>query len=285
MTGLNVLDLGSGSGRDCYLAAALTGEHGSVTGIDMTNAQLDVARAHVEHYTSSILQYAVPNMKFIQGYIEFLTKAGIAPNSIDMVISNCVLNLSPDKPRVLQEVYTVLREGGEFYFSDVYCTRRLPRHLQTHEVLLGECLGGALYTEDFKRICQSVGFMDPRPLSVSRRPIQVDDEELSQLLGSATFYSITYRCFKLQGLETLCEDYGQMAIYKGGITGQPHAYRLDDHHVFEKNRPERVCGNTALMLGKSWLAKYFDILGDRQVHYGRFSSSPDSQAPLGGSCC
>merc|ERR1711862_985761 len=91
------------------------------------------------------------NLRFVKGYIEFLNKAGIEPNSIDIVISNCVINLSPDKPRVLKEVYNVLRDGGELFFSDVYCSRRLPSHIRNHEVLLGECLGGALYIEDFKR--------------------------------------------------------------------------------------------------------------------------------------
>lgn len=77
-------------------------------------------------------------------------QAGIADASVDLIISNCVLNLSPDKPAVLREAYRVLANGGEFYFSDVYCDRRLPAAVRQHEVLLGECLGGALYVNDFK---------------------------------------------------------------------------------------------------------------------------------------
>lgn len=285
ITGLDVLDLGSGSGRDCYVAAALTGCNGTVTGIDMTEEQLQVARAHVSEYAKT-LGYTKPNLRFVKGYIEFLNKAGIEPNSIDIVISNCVINLSPDKPRVLKEVYNVLRDGGELFFSDVYCSRRLPSHIRNHEVLLGECLGGALYIEDFKRICHSVGFTDPRQLSIS--PIDIQDETLSELLGEAKFYSITYRCFKLPQLETLCEDYGQVAIYKGGIDGHPNAYPLDDHHLFEKNLPMRVCGNSASMVGESWLGKYFEIIGDRKVHYGLFDCSsplPPSSTANGSSCC
>lgn len=284
ISGLNVLDLGSGSGRDCYLAAALTGEAGSVTGVDMTEEQLQVARAHVDEYAKA-LDYSKSNLSFVKGYIEFLNKAGIQPETKDLVISNCVINLSPDKPRVLKEVYDALREGGELYFSDVYCSRRLPAEIRNHDVLLGECLGGALYIEDFKRICQSVGFTDPRQLSIA--PIEIRDEHLSELLGEAKFYSITYRCFKLKDLETLCEDYGQIAIYKGGIEGHSNAYRLDDHHLFEKNLPVRVCGNTASMVGDSWLGKYFEIVGDRQVHYGLFDCSPVAATVSsdGGSCC
>jgi arsenite methyltransferase len=69
---------------------------------------------------------------------------------VDIIISNCVVNLSPDKLSVLREAYRVLAEGGEFYFSDVYCDRRIPQAIRTHEVLLGECLAGALYVNDFK---------------------------------------------------------------------------------------------------------------------------------------
>jgi arsenite methyltransferase len=75
-------------------------------------------------------------MKFIQGYIEDLQSAGIDDESVDMIISNCVVNLSPDKPSVLKEAYRVLSKGGELYFSDVYCDRRLPKHVQQHEVRL-----------------------------------------------------------------------------------------------------------------------------------------------------
>lgn len=122
-------------------------------------------------------------------------------------------------PCPLQESYRVLADGGEMYFSDVYCDRRLPADIRTDPVLLGECLGGALYIEDFRRLCQSVGFTDPRKLSVE--PIEVRDEALREVLGEARFYSITYRLFKLPGhLEDLCEDYGQVAVYKGDAGAQ-----------------------------------------------------------------
>eukprot|EP00899_Mesostigma_viride_P027361 jgi/Mesvir1/780/Mv17379-RA.1 len=270
--GLRVLDLGSGSGRDCYVAAAFTGPKGRVTGVDMTDEQLEVARKHVGAYTK-LLGYAQPNLSFVKGQIEDLRAAGIADASVDLVISNCVVNLSPDKPAVLREAYRVLADGGEFYFSDVYCDRRLPEVVRKHEVLVGECLGGALYIEDFKRICHSVGFTDPRVLESA--PIEVKDPELSDLLGEAKFFSITYRLFKLPGLlETLCEDYGQVAYYLGTIPGHKFKYALDDHHVLEKGRPMLVCGNSAAMLENSWLRPHFKVIGDRSVHYGLFDCSP-----------
>lgn len=288
--GLHLLDLGSGSGQDCYIASQFVGAEGSVTGVDMTDEQLEVARKHVDAYTMDTLGYAKANLEFKKGYIEFLDKAGIKDSSMDMVISNCVINLSPDKPRVIEGVYNALREGGELYFSDVYCDRRLPENVRTHDVLLGECLGGALYIEDFVRICNNVGFTDPRELA--REEIIVHDPELKELCGNARFYSITYRCFKLESLESLCEDFGQVAVYNGSIDGHNNGYALDDHHFFEKNRPMLVCGNTAAMVEETWLKPHFTVTGDRSCHFGLFDCAPPSApsaataAPSsGGACC
>uniref|UniRef100_A0A7S1RAS6 Arsenite methyltransferase n=1 Tax=Alexandrium catenella TaxID=2925 RepID=A0A7S1RAS6_ALECA len=290
--GRRVLDLGSGSGRDCYVCSSLVGEKGKVVGIDMTDEQLSVARQHAGEYCKK-LGYSEPNLSFVQGHIEYLDKAGLEDESFDLVISNCVVNLSPDKPRVLREVYRVLANGGEFYFSDVYADRRIPADVQAHQVLWGECISGAMYIEDFLRESVKVGFTDPRMLSMEE--IIIHDPVLKDVVGRARFYSITYRLFKLPGmLESKCEDYGQYAVYKGTIPGFPHHYDLDDHHTLEKNKPFLVCGNTGAMLGEnqvSWLSPHFDIHGDRSVHYGLFDcgggapAAPAAAAGGGGSCC
>lgn len=96
-----VLDLGCGTGRDCFVCSALVGEKGFVTGIDMTPGQLSVAEKHLDQWTQT-MGYAKPNIKFVQGEIEQLGKAGIPDASIDVIISNCVINLSPDKASVLK---------------------------------------------------------------------------------------------------------------------------------------------------------------------------------------
>ncbi|KAK9785959.1 hypothetical protein WJX73_006538 [Symbiochloris irregularis] len=288
--GLQVLDLGSGSGRDSYVCAALVGQTGCVTGVDMTDEQLQVAQTHSEEYCRS-LGYAEPNLHFIRGRIEDLQAAGISDSSVNLVISNCVINLSPDKPAVLREVYRVLKPGGELYFSDVYSDRRIPAAVQKHEVLWGECIAGAMYLEDFRRAALSAGFADVRMLAPPA-PITVDDPALQAVVGNARFSSITFRLFKLpELLESICEDYGQIAIYKGTITGHEHLYILDDHHVFQTNKPEAVCGNTAAMVGDSWLSRHFQVLGDRSTHYGAFVCGPASAQvpPVAGNasaaCC
>ena len=297
---LNVLDLGSGSGQDCYIAASLVGENGNVIGIDMTDEQLETANKYVDTYCKDTLKYSSSNMKFIKGYIELIddliSSNEFSKESIDLVISNCVINLSPNKEKVISGVYNALKYGGEMYFSDVYCDRRLPDSIRKHEILLGECLSGALYIEDFRRICQKVGFADPRILKCDE--IEVTDKELKGLLGNAKFYSITYRLFKIEGIEDKCEDFGQVAIYKGTIEGNEHYYDLDDHHRFITNKPMLVCGNTALMVGSSWLGKHFNIIGDFNTHYGLFdcgdssantsasnNAETDGGCSPGGACC
>lgn len=181
--GLRVLDLGSGSGRDCYVASALVGSKGKVVGIDMTEEQLSVSRKHVDTFYKTIGLEDTPNMSFIKGHIEYLDKAGIKDNSFDLVISNCVINLSPNKPRTLAEIFRVLAPGGELYFSDVYCDRRVPEEAKKNELLWGECISGALYYNDFKSLAQKVGFTTPRVLQVA--PIEIQDVEMRRLLGNA----------------------------------------------------------------------------------------------------
>jgi SAM-dependent methyltransferase len=188
--------------------------------------------------------------------------------SLDLVTSNCVVNLAEDKEVILQQVYNVLQSGGEFYFSDVYADRRIPDSVKTNEILYGECLGGALYYRDFERIANKVGFADPRV--VVKQLIPLNNDAVKKLVGNITFYSITYRLWKLEGLEGTCEDYGQTATYLGGIAETPSAFQLDGNHLFEQNKTERICGNTALMLSKTRFKQFFKVTGDFRKHLGAF---------------
>ena len=140
LSGRTVLDLGCGTGRDVYIVSSLVGADGTVIGVDMTEEQLAIARRHLESQTRR-LGYDRPNVEFRQGYIENLGELGIADESIDVVISNCVINLSPEKRRVFSEILRVLKPGGELYFSDVFSDRRVPPELAADPVLHGECLG------------------------------------------------------------------------------------------------------------------------------------------------
>ena len=281
--GCTVLDLGCGAGRDAFIHSQIVGENGKVIGIDMTDEQLSVANQHIGWHMNQF-GYKTPNVDFRKGYIEDLKAAGIEDNSIDVVISNCVINLSPDKDKVFAEIARVLKPGGELYFSDVFCNRRIAKELQTDNMLLGECLGGAMYTEDFRRMMTKIGIADTRV--VSKTPLELHDPEVVAKIGMIDFYSITVRAFKVD-LEDTCEDYGHVAYYKGTIDQHPHSFTLDDHHVFKTGMPFPVCGNTANMLGQTRFKEHFCIEGDFSTHYGIFDCGPpkSSNPSRSGACC
>jgi len=271
LEGMTVLDLGSGTGRDVYIASKLVGEAGHVIGVDMTDEQIEIAKKYQEEQRERF-GHKTSNVAFKHGYIEDLKTIDIADKTVDVVISNCVINLSPNKEKVFTEIYRVLKPGGELFFSDVFVDRRIPEAVANDPVIYGECLGGALYVEDFRRLMAKAGWVDFRYTAI--RNLSTDNEDLIEKLGFATFSSRTVRAFKLDDLEDICEDYGQVAYYDGSIAGHPHFFDLDDHHRFYKSKPMLVCGNTASMLSKTRYGKAFKILGDRSVHFGVFDCTP-----------
>ena len=287
LEGLRVLDLGSGSGRDCYILSQLVGEKGEVVGVDMTDEQLAVANKYVDHHTEKF-GYKKSNVKFLKGNMEKLEELNLKPGSFDLIISNCVINLATDKEKVLGDAYALLKPGGEMYFSDVYSDRRISKELQADPVLWGECLSGALYWNDFLRISKKVGFTDPR--SVKNNVITIENDEVQEKCGDIQFFSVTYRLFKIDGLEDECEDYGQAIMYKGGIANNEHSFDLDGGHHFEKGKIESVCGNSYKMLFDTRYKENFEFYGTWDTHYGVFEgcggSMPfDSEVGGEGGCC
>lgn len=286
LDGCTVLDLGCGTGRDVYLVSRMVGERGHAIGIDMTAEQLAVAQRH-RNSQMEVFGYKRCNVDFRKGYIEDLAGCGIEDDSVDVVISNCVINLSPAKQQVFSEIFRVLKPGGELYFSDVFAGCRIPDHIKNDPVLYGECLGGALYIEDFRRMLRAIACPDYRVMS--KRRIALDNHEIEARVGGIDFFSMTIRAFKLASLEDICEDYGQAAIYCGTIPHAPHRFTLDDHHVFIKGKPMLVCGNTASMVGETRYRRHFTIIGDRSKHFGPFPCGPaaaaDSMESCGSGCC
>ena len=152
----------------------------------MTDEQLATAR-DTEEWHRNRFGFKSSNVDFRQAYIEDLGSAGIEDNSVDVVISNCVINLSANKQAVFREIFRILKPGGELYFSDVFSDRRLTEEARQHPVMVGECLGGALYTEDFRRLLQEFDCKDVR--CINKTPISVEDPELRTLAGDCHFFS------------------------------------------------------------------------------------------------
>lgn len=289
LEGLTILDLGCGAGRDVYVLSQLAGEKGQVIGVDMTEAQLAIARKH-EPYHRKAFGYKRGNVRFLHGDIARLDELELADASVDLIVSNCVINLAPDKAAVLREAFRVLKPGGELYFSDVYSDRRIPADLTRDPVLYGECLSGALYWNDFLQLARNSGFTDPR--LADDRPVTIDNPELIEKTGNIRFYSATYRLFKLPGLELACEDHGQSVVYRGTIPHHAHAFRLDKHHFIETGRQFPVCGNTWRMLHDTRFIRHFDFYGDFDRHFGIFPGCgmgmPFAETAAGqqqGGCC
>ncbi len=286
LAGCRVLDLGSGSGRDVYALSQLVGGHGQVIGVDMTDEQLKVANDHLAYHAD---KFGFSNVQFLKGYIEKLEELDLEPNSFDVIVSNCVVNLSTDKAAVLRGIHRLLKSGGEFYFSDVYADRRLSAELRDDPVLYGECLGGALYWNDFLTLAKANGFADPR--LVESRPLQITNDQLAEKIGNHQFFSATYRLFKLDALETDCEDYGQAVMYRGTIPQFTQQFLLDGHHTILKNHIFPVCGNTWRMLHDTRFQSHFEFIGDFEQHFGIFQGCGKSlpfatnDGTTGAACC
>ncbi len=282
LEGCTVVDLGCGTGQDVYVASKLVGPTGKVIGVDMNPDQLSIAKSHQSDIAK---KWGFSNVEFIEGYIEDL--AIIPDNSVDIVISNCVINLSPNKEQVFSEIWRILKVGGELYFADIFADRRIPEKLNHDLILTGECLGGAMYIEDFRRMMTRVGWQDFRYMT--SRAATIDNAEIEAMVGNINFSSRTIRAIKLPELvEDICEQYGQVATYRGGIPNSESFFDLDDHHRFFKNQPMLVCGNSCAYVQNTRFGKYFDIQGNRSEHFGPFEgcgNAPSVSGDGSGCCC
>ena len=276
LEGATVLDLGCGTGRDVYVLSKLVGPNGHVIGVDMTDEQLDVARRYQDYHAEKF-GYEKSNVEFRLGYIEDLASCGIADESIDLVVSNCVVNLSPFKELVMSEVFRVLKPGGELYFADVYASRRLPEEVRNDPVVRGECLGGATYAPDFEQLMHECGF--PQVVWTVIDDMYVGELTINTRVGFTSFTSRTLRAIKCapDELEPAAEDYGQHATYLGGMPEMPRYFDWSCDLRFVKDRPCAIDGNTARMLAASRYGRFFEITPEG-AHRGAFDAERAQQA-------
>lgn len=201
--GDTVIDLGSGAGNDCFVARAEAGESGKIIGIDFTPAMIERARTNAE-------KLGFNNVEFRQGDIE---KMPVSANVADVIVSNCVLNLVPNKDGVFKEIFRVLKPGGHFSISDIVLVGDLPAGLQEAAEMYAGCVSGAIQKTDYLNLVQANGFVN---LTLQKeKPIIIPDDILSNYLnaeeieafktGSTGIYSITAYAEKPVEKAACCE--------------------------------------------------------------------------------
>lgn len=176
--GDTVIDLGSGAGNDCFVARHETGAEGKVIGIDFTPKMIAKARINAD-------KLGYNNVEFREGDIDDMP---VADNSADVIVSNCVLNLVPNKPKVISEIFRVLKPGGHFSISDIVLEGQLPKALKADAEMYAGCVAGAIQKEDYLGQIEKAGFKDIMVQKV--KPILIPDDILSKYLSTeevATF--------------------------------------------------------------------------------------------------
>lgn len=193
--GETLVDLGSGSGVECFIAAEKVGPKGRVFGIDMTEDMLILARESQKEVAGKL---GYDNLEFRHGYLEKIT---LEDNIADAVISNCVINLSPDKRGTFHEIFRILKPGGRLVVSDIVTDRQIPVSIRNNQQFRGECLGGALQQEQLLAMLRAAGFTGTELLR--RFPYRQED--------GTRFYSLTFRCRKPEDGEEIS------VIYRGPL--------------------------------------------------------------------
>jgi MoaA/NifB/PqqE/SkfB family radical SAM enzyme/SAM-dependent methyltransferase len=178
--GETLVDLGSGSGVECFMAADMVGPEGRVYGIDMTDEMLELARTSKKEVVARL---GYDNVEFKKGFLEELP---LDDQSVDVIISNCVINLSPDKRRTFHEIFRVLKPGGRLVISDIVTDEEIPVAIKNDEKYRGECLGGAMRQEDLGAMLRATGFAGF--FMIKRFPYRQE--------GETRFYSLTFRTHK-----------------------------------------------------------------------------------------
>ena len=192
--GQTVLDLGSGAGLDCFFAAKKVGETGHVIGVDMTPEMLEQARGSAQRMN-------IQNVEFRQGYIEELP---VESNTIDVIISNCVINLSPDKEKVFAEAFRVMKPGGKLAVSDIVTDEDLPEPIRKSLSAWAGCVAGAVAAKEYIGMMEAVGFTD-----ISIAPVFFDKETVDAAIDDMK---------DMVELKTIARDDVYKAVYSAKIT-------------------------------------------------------------------
>jgi ubiquinone/menaquinone biosynthesis C-methylase UbiE len=237
-----VLDIGSGGGIDCFEASRLVGPTGHVIGIDMTDTMLAIARKHAPIVAAN-LGYATSNVEFRKGTADAIP---VSDGAVDLIISNCVINLAPDKRKVFREMFRVAKPGGRFTISDIVADQPVPQYLVYDADKWGDCLSGALTLTDYIAGMMGVGFLGIHLVNAS--PWQVID--------GVHFFSVTLTGYKLPA------SLPQSDIHYATLRG-PFSRVVDELGTTHlRGVPQPITQDGVCLLSQAPLASHFVLSSD-----------------------
>ena len=260
--GETMVDLGSGAGIDCFIAAKKVGAEGRVYGIDMTDSMLAVAQ-DCRSKVAEALGWDV--VEFRRGFLEAIP---LEDATAHVVTSNCVINLSPDKPKVFREIWRVLKDHGRAVVADIVADREVPPKMRADGQLWGECISGALTEEAFLAALERAGFYG----------VSIVQKTFWREVEGCRFYSVTVRGYKFEK-RAGCSYVGQYAIYLG-----PLKAAIDEEgHLFPRGSHVEVCTDTAAKLSRAPYAGSFVIVDGPTGHAA--VDGGDACCAPGSDCC
>jgi SAM-dependent methyltransferase len=258
--GDTVVDLGSGGGIDCFIAAKIAGKTGRVIGIDMTDEMLSKANEHKKRVACNL---GYSNIEFRKGHLEDIQ---VESASADIVVSNCVINLSTKKEKVFEEIFRILKNQGRFVISDIVSDKNIPEKMRFDKQLWGECIAGAITQKSLIDISKAAKFYG----------ISVEHDYVWKVIDGITFSSITLRGWKFTN-SSKCDYKGQYAIYKGPF----QSVSDDENHTFPIGEPVEICADTTAKLIKPPYAGNFIIVDPSNNNSPQNKSSQE----CGPNCC
>jgi SAM-dependent methyltransferase len=244
-----IVDLGSGAGLDIFIASGLVGAEGTAIGVDMTPEMIEIANRNRSKVAENF-GFSAPNTRFVEASIESLP---LEDNSVDWVVSNCVLNLSEDKQATLNEIYRVLKPGGRCVISDVFTTAPLPNFIKLNERMYNLCLGGALTMQDFVRIARQSGL----------RGVRLREQSRYSQIGCYQFLSLTIDCVKLDPSSGAHYNYAT-------LIGPCSRVVIETGQTFVRGKTSKIDRDVASLLDLPCYREFFHLQADA----GRDFESP-----------
>ena len=252
--GQTVLDLGSGGGIDCFIAAKCVGKTGRVYGIDMTEEMLNVARQNADQVVKNL---GYNNIEFKQGFLENIP---IEDMSVDLVTSNCVINLSTKKGEVFKEIHRILRNKGRFLIADIISEAEVPEEMRNNKELWGECISGALTLQEFLNFARDNQF----------NGLHIQKDYLWKEVAGIKFYSYTIEGSKFSSRENPCDSNSVFATYAG-----PFDTVVFQGTKFQLGVTVEIDRNTAAMMSSHSYSGQF-IITDPEIEKPTESNSETS---------